>query len=430
MSDRLCLFGGGLDTGNLGVDALTRSVIDAVLKREPATDIVVFDHTRGAREKDGVRFYGARWSRRVYQNDTLTNLSAAVKLGGAWNPGARALCGASAVMDISGGDSFSDLYGMKRLGLVNRPKHLAISAGVPLVLLPQTYGPFTSEEARKDAEKIVRAASVVWARDERSYATLKELLADSFDPARHRCGVDVAFALEKREPAGLPDQITAWLESDAPVAGLNVSGLIHNRPEHAREQYGLAFDYMPAVRELAEKILRDDETARLLLVPHVAPSHRKSSESDEAACEALRDTLAPEFGDRVAAAPAFGDSREAKWLISRCDWFCGTRMHPTIAGLSSGVPTSTLAYSGKAQGVFESCGQGDCVADMRTLDAGAAVGIVFTSWKERQRVRESLRVGLPPVLDAAEEQMDHIVGAALGRSAGAVSPSRVDESAA
>ena len=89
-------------------------------------------------------------------------------------------------------------------------------------------------------------------------------------------------------------------------------------------------------------------------------------------------------------APAFADSREAKWLISKCDWFCGTRMHSTIAGLSSGVPTSTLAYSGKAQGVFESCGQGDCVADMRTLDAGAAVGIVFTSWKERQRVREEL----------------------------------------
>ena len=83
MSDRLCLFGGGLDTGNLGVDALTRSVIDAVLKREPGTDIVVFDHSHGAREKDGVRFFGARWSRRVYKNDTLNNLSAAVKLGGA-----------------------------------------------------------------------------------------------------------------------------------------------------------------------------------------------------------------------------------------------------------------------------------------------------------------------------------------------------------
>ena len=40
----------------------------------------------------------------------------------------------------------------------------------------------------------IRQAAMCWARDARSFETLKELLGDYFDPQRHRCGVDVAFA--------------------------------------------------------------------------------------------------------------------------------------------------------------------------------------------------------------------------------------------
>lgn len=36
---------------------------------------------------------------------------------------------------------------------------------------------------------------MAWARDERSFDVLKDLLGDAFDPLRHRSGVDVAFGL-------------------------------------------------------------------------------------------------------------------------------------------------------------------------------------------------------------------------------------------
>jgi len=38
-------------------------------------------------------------------------------------------------------------------------------------------------------------------------------------------------------------------------------------------------------------------------------------------------------------------------VLSHCSLFAGTRMHSTIAALSSGVPTLNLAYSIKARGV-------------------------------------------------------------------------------
>ena len=41
---------------------------------------------------------------------------------------------------ISGGDSFSDIYGIRRFLYVSLPQVLVLLMGKPLVLLPQTLG--------------------------------------------------------------------------------------------------------------------------------------------------------------------------------------------------------------------------------------------------------------------------------------------------
>ena len=226
----------------------------------------------------------------------------------------------------------------------------------------------------------------------------------------------------------MPVAIARWLDEPEPVIGLNVSGLIYNQGDRAREQYSLGFEYAPAVKDLAEQLLASDSSAKLLLVPHVVPPNPESPESDERACRALKRELGESVQSRVEVAPAFDDPRRAKWLISRCDWFCGTRMHATIAGLSSGVPTGTLAYSGKAQGVFESCGQGDHVADMRNTTADDAVARMMDSWNARRAAGTSLSTHLPAVLGQAEAQIDHIAEAALGKPI--AQPTRVREESA
>jgi len=95
---------------------------------------------------------------------------------------------ADAVLDISGGDSFTDLYGEKRFWDVARPKLVALALGGPLILLPQTYGPFRDERLRQIASRIVDRAKMAWARDEHSFRSLRELAGNHFDPARQLCG--------------------------------------------------------------------------------------------------------------------------------------------------------------------------------------------------------------------------------------------------
>ena len=55
-------------------------------------------------------------------------MALASRLGGLGNRGARAIAAAPAVLDASGGDSFTDLYGQRRPDAIAMPKELAIRA--------------------------------------------------------------------------------------------------------------------------------------------------------------------------------------------------------------------------------------------------------------------------------------------------------------
>ncbi len=487
---RLCLCGASPDTGNLGVSALCCGALGGLFRCHPDADVTVFDGGHGLRPATAefagrsFRYWrcGATGTRRVWQRRSFWNIRVSSWLGSLGNPAVRCLREADAVLDITGGDSFTDMYGPRRFRAGSAFKRLVLALGKPLILLPQTYGPYRDPRHRAIAADIVRRAAMAWARDERSFATLRELLGDAFDPQRHRSGVDVAFALELHAPrASLPDPLATWLNGRggrtvqlatrySPLAvpptplpsrstratrcgeeglgegraivhhrgtetrreevhsggvvqplsaqgdvgpvptfprshvptpalvGLNVSGLIWHDPAAMRQRYGFQADYRAVVLGLLRRLLLETD-ANILLIPHVLtpPGHY---ESDPAANVAVLAALGDDPDSRLRAAaaerlaavpPVYDHPSEAKWLIAHCDWFCGTRMHACIAGLSTGVPTAAIAYSVKTQGVFETCGLGDCVVDPRVLDTPAAVAALFAAWSARAAARELLR---------------------------------------
>lgn len=417
---RFCLFGAAPDTGNLGVSALCFGTLGALFGRLPGAEVTVFDYARGMRRgtarlggrEIGFVRLGASHSRRFYRADCLRTMQTLARFGAAGasaNPGVRAMADADAVMDISGGDSFTDLYGPHRFGLVSIPKLIALRLGTPLILLPQTYGPFKNPDVRATASRIVRESGQAWARDERSFAALRDLAGNGFDERRHRSGVDVAFGLETREPREpIPEPLAGWLaRKDAPLVGFNVSGLILNSADGGRAQYGLQADYAGVVTGFLRRMLERTD-ARVALVSHVlaAPGN---AESDQDACAKALASLGRAASGRVVVAPAINDASEVKWLIARCDWFCGTRMHATIAGLSSCVPTAAIAYSLKTQGVFETCGQGEHVADPRHAGTEEMIESLWRSWERRAEAKASLTARVPAVAARADEQMREIL---------------------
>jgi polysaccharide pyruvyl transferase WcaK-like protein len=74
---------------------------------------------------------------------------------------------ANIVAALSGGDSFSDIYGLGRFLYVALPQLFTLSMGKDLVLLPQTIGPFRTAIARRIAAYIISKSRLVYSRDSR-----------------------------------------------------------------------------------------------------------------------------------------------------------------------------------------------------------------------------------------------------------------------
>ncbi|MHC5113641.1 MAG: polysaccharide pyruvyl transferase family protein [Planctomycetota bacterium] len=418
---RVAIFGAMPGTGNLGVTALHLCLLDGIAQRAPTPVVTVFDDTPGCTSittqlATGTLTYlrcGAIPTRRIYHPDSLWRIRASGRLGGLGSTAVRRLRSADAILDITAGDGFTDLYGERRFARAIQEKRLAVEQGRPLILVPQTIGPFRTEGARRAAAGVLRDAAMVWTRDRASQELVTELLGDAFDPSRHRRGVDLAYHLDAIAPADLPAPIAAWLDDDAPrpVVGINVSGLLLNDADGAARRFGLRADYRDVLRGFVRRVL-DETDANVLLVPHVTtrPGH---GEHDPDACDAIAGAVAPREPARLAILPPTTDPREAKWAIGRTDWFCGARMHATIAALSSRVPTAALAYSPKALGTFTECGLADGVADLAALDTNDVIEHLWTSWCRRDETQRRLDLTIPKILARAENQMDEIVAFCL-----------------
>jgi hypothetical protein len=73
-----------------------------------------------------------------------------------------------------------------------------------------------------------------------------------------------------------------------------------------------------------------------------------------------------------------------------------------------------MAYSDKTLGVFQTCGQGDQVVDLRTNSTGEIGDHMLGGWQAREEVKSSLAQGLPVVLDRGRAQMDDLAAAITG----------------
>lgn len=230
----------------------------------------------------------------------------------------KAMSKYDAVIDTGAGDSFTDIYGPKRLVIMAYTRYIANLCKVPVILAPQTIGPFRTAWGRLVARATLKSAHTVMARDS---ASMKFAL--SLGQPADFLATDVAFALSRPAPSS---------SVSADIA-LNVSGLLWNSDTH-----GSMVKYRKMTRELIDMLLASGRS--VTLVAHVLDN--ASSDND---LDAIKD-LVLDFGDQVDVfIPK--DLDEARSFISECSVVIGARMHACLNALSVGVPAIPLAYSRK-----------------------------------------------------------------------------------
>ncbi|WP_295995282.1 polysaccharide pyruvyl transferase family protein [Rugamonas sp.] len=328
---------------NLGVGALTESQI-AIIRQA------------AARAGVAVRFrvFGTDGSKNYFAGDGAIERGVPISIKrtlAGISPFPRQIGECDVVFDIGEGDSFTDIYGTRRLRMLTFGKLVALFRRRPLILSPQTIGPFERRGSRLLANAVMRRCSRIFARDGLSFDYLRENgLSAKADQV-----VDVAFRLPFQRPPKTPGPL---------AVGINVSGLLFNGGYTGANELGLSVDYPALIHQLIQTLLaRGDCT--VWLVPHVL-ADSLPVEDDYRVSQQLQEQY-----PALRLAPRFGSPGEAKSFISGMDFFTGARMHACIAAFSSGVPVVPLAYSRKFNGLFAALDYvhyGDCkAADTQTI---------------------------------------------------------------
>ncbi len=215
------------------------------------------------------------------------------------------------VLDSGAGDSFTDIYGLTRFLVMAYTARIASQLRIPVVMGPQTIGPFRTSVGRRVAPYVLNIASQVHVRDSASGACAERLgrSADSL-------ATDVVFLLEREFRFQTRDVI------------LNVSGLLWSSDSQACSQR-----YRDQVARLVH--LLEDRGRSVSLLAHVIGE-------DTSAVLEFAEQLG---GDHEILLPK--SLNEVRGILGSGALVIAARMHASLNALSSGTPAISWAYSRK-----------------------------------------------------------------------------------
>ncbi len=252
------------------------------------------------------------------------------------------------VAAINGGDGFSDIYGTRTFKSRLMDTNLAMVCKIPLIQLPQTFGPFKKSSNYRIAKKILKYSKNIYARD-LSFKSEFDKMNVNYELSK-----DLSFYMqpEKRDDIEvLPNSV-----------GLNVSGLAYSNKFRALSS---KFDNYPL---FIEKIICmfQEKNIPIYLVSHsynysYPETNNDDLEANRAVFNSLENKLGVYLIDKKLTSP------QTKYLISQFDFFMGTRMHACFAAIYTKTPVFGLAYSYKFKGAFSQSGLDDYIADIHDL---------------------------------------------------------------
>ena len=351
-------------SGNLGVGALTLGNM-ALVRRAAA---------RVGLEPEFVLF-GARDAGNAYVPDTEAyDIDGRMMMSPGGFSARAAEC--DVMLDIGAGDSFTDIYPNKRFAYMAATKFVTVLRGVPLILSPQTVGPFSKQPHSTFAAWTLRKARAVFTRDPLSTAAARKLAPG----ANIIEVVDVAFALPFTQAPKVAGKTRV---------GLNVSGLLFNGGHTGKNEFGIEVDYAELTRSVITAFTARGNV-QVELICHVNAKHMPSEDDG-----AVADRLAAEYPG-VIRVPDFADPSAAKSYISGLDFLVGGRMHATIGAYSSGVPVVPISYSRKFEGLFGGLDY-PWLVPVRGRNTAQATAFVLDAFERRAEMAADIARGAPVV---------------------------------
>lgn len=234
---------------------------------------------------------------------------------------------------------------------------LAISLGIPVYIMPNSFGPFKGPFVKGIVKSLFKDCRLVTAREEFSQKMVHDDLGMDIP-----LFPDLAFYLKRSQRLSKDDMAKQYdLPNDRKWVAITARPYRFPGSDNPEADYE---QYQKSLIEFAQWLYANGYMP--VFIEHTLAVN---AHENDGAC--IRDIIKHLDSDqyRFISNPDL-DCRDLKSIYSFCDYTIGTRFHSVIFSLSEGTPSIAISYVGnKATGIMHDIGLPEYVLSIRDISA-------------------------------------------------------------
>ncbi len=329
--------GGGFT--NKGAEAMVLAVADVLQDRLPNLNIYVIAPFGEAR---AIEDAGLIPTGRGHPRSPVARFRSAIRTRHAYRT-------CRAFIDV-GGYQFGDAWGTKRAGQKAELLSSLASRRVPIFLMPQAWGPFSSRGLSHTVRRIVDASTVCFVRD----AASMRMMHDLFGAGNPKICFAHDIAWNFRGAASsvgerLLDQAGWKRDRCALTVAVTPNLRVYEKSEGTGAQSQYVRFLMQVTRHLCSM-----HNAQVVLIGHELSLAKTRVKDDRTLCSLLLDLLDGKWP--VVHVDAEMSAADVKSVIGNCDLLVASRYHALISALSQSIPVAAAGWSHKYDELLKEVG--------------------------------------------------------------------------
>ena len=264
---------------------------------------------------------------------------------------------------------------------------IAKSMGKPVVMFPNSVGPFRTWIGRFLSRLALNNFSFILVREPISYGLVNSL------------GIRTPKILTS-DTALLFKSTHDTISNDLsnPVVGVSPGIYSHSFSERGVHKYVAA--YAEALDRAIEKY-----GFSVVFMPHYVIGFRYD---DLEVCELIVRRMKNKENATIVNASTV---EEFKSFLNRMDMVISSKMHPAVLATSGYVPTLCIAYDHKQTGFFERLGLIECVIPIHEVSYERVLSKIGYVWSRREKIRALLKERVPVLQKDVRKAIKHAITA-------------------
>lgn len=293
------------------------------------------------------------------------------------------------------GISFNDNFGFIKIYHFTKYLQIPLFLNKKVIKFTQTIGPFESLYNKLMAKLVLKQIDFIMPRGRHSLENLNKI------SITNKVGSfpDIAMTMEPQ----------VSIHAEKIINEHKPKTIIGFSPNIVCKRLDKSGQYIPALKNLLKYIMSKYKDIHIIFIPHTIEKSNLNKDDDMNICNELADEI-KDYSSHTIVNTLNYTPEEIKWLISKTDFFIGSRFHSLIASISSSIPSIAIGWHWKYNEMMEWVDLDGNVIQYWELNSKKLIELFEYNFNRRDKVKSKLNDKNVEVKVKANKAIETLVG--------------------